>query len=171
MAHAGAPLWMPVPALPTSKENSRGLIAMRAGSAIPQPNGNARSGRKRQKRRQAGIDSRDHNPEQCCPDSPHPPTPAQLNPAHPVRPPDGPWLHCMTKRKEQGDLAALYGVNRGTHTQLIAYQTIEAWGTGSDDVGFIQSTKAPNHQTPVKVGVNIERSSVRSHALSALYAL
>ena len=42
------------------------------------------------------------------------------------------------------DLAALYGVNpRGTHTQLIAYHTIGAWGTGSDDVSLIQSTKAP----------------------------
>ena len=53
-------------------------------------------------------------------------------------------LHCMTKRKEKGGLAALCGVNRGTHTQLIAYHTIGAWGTGSDDVGLIQSTKAPN---------------------------
>ena len=35
------------------------------------------------------------------------------------------------------------GVNRGTHTQLIAYHTIGAWGTGNDDVGLIQSTKAP----------------------------
>jgi len=44
-------------------------------------------------------------------------------------------------------LAALGGVNRGTHTQLIAYHTIGAWGTGSDDVGLIQRTKAPWHQS------------------------
>ena len=34
-------------------------------------------------------------------------------------------------------------MNRGTHTQLIAYHTIGAWGTGSDDADLIQSTKAP----------------------------
>ena len=39
--------------------------------------------------------------------------------------------------------SSLCGVNQGTHTQLIPYHTIGAWGTGSDDVGLIQSTKAP----------------------------
>ena len=39
--------------------------------------------------------------------------------------------------------AALYGANRGTHTQHIAYHTIGVWGAGSDDVGLIQRTKAP----------------------------
>jgi hypothetical protein len=50
--------------------------------------------------------------------------------------------------KEKGDLAALYGVNRGTHTQLNAYHTIGAWGTEGDDVGLIQTTKAPKLEEP-----------------------
>ena len=50
-----------------------------------------------------------------------------------------------TKRK--GGLAALYGVNRGSHTQPIACHTIGVWGTGGDDVGLIESTKAPQHQS------------------------
>ena len=38
-------------------------------------------------------------------------------------------------------------VYRGTHTQLITHHTIGIWGTGSVDVGLIQSTKAPKHQS------------------------
>ena len=44
-------------------------------------------------------------------------------------------------------MAALGGVHRGTHTQLIAYHPIGVWGTGSDDVGLIKSTKAPSGST------------------------
>ena len=40
-------------------------------------------------------------------------------------------------------LNPLGGVNLETHTQLIAYHTIGVWGTGSDDAGLIQRTKAP----------------------------
>ena len=49
-------------------------------------------------------------------------------------------------------MAALYSVNRDTHTQLIAYHTIGAWGTGSDDVGLMQSTKVPKHPMDPTVG-------------------
>ena len=55
-----------------------------------------------------------------------------------------------TKRKEKGDLAALYGVNRGTHTQPIAYHTIGAWCTGSDDMGLIRNNKAPKGLLEIK---------------------
>ena len=47
------------------------------------------------------------------------------------------------------DLGRASGVNRGTHTQLIAYHTIGVWGTGGDTVGLIQSTKTPKLQIPM----------------------
>jgi hypothetical protein len=36
-------------------------------------------------------------------------------------------------------------VRRGAHPWFTLYRTIEVWGLGSDDVGLIQSTKAPKH--------------------------
>jgi hypothetical protein len=61
--------------------------------------------------------------------------------------PKGPYTGSvqLTGRHNQ-DLGRASGVNRGTHTQLIAYHTIGVWGAGSDDVGLMQSTKAPKHQ-------------------------
>ena len=38
----------------------------------------------------------------------------------------------------------VWGV-RGTHPYLISYHTTGVWCTGSDDVGLMQSTKAPKH--------------------------
>ena len=38
-------------------------------------------------------------------------------------------------------------MSRGAPPQFISYHTIEVRGTGSDDLGLIQSTKAPKHQS------------------------
>jgi hypothetical protein len=48
-----------------------------------------------------------------------------------------------TKRKENGVTGGCFSVRRGTRPLLIWNHTMEVLGIGSDDVGFIQSTKAP----------------------------
>ena len=51
-------------------------------------------------------------------------------------------LHCTTRRLG-GPLDGL----PGNSFVAYLYHTIEVWGVGVDDVGLIQSTKAPKHQT------------------------
>jgi len=58
--------------------------------------------------------------------------------------------------------AAVQEAWRG-HLQFTAYHTIGVWGTGSDDVGLIQGTKAPKIACQARE-TNVERPLILGFA-------